>query len=243
MINYKEISEIIKKSKQIVVLTGAGISAESGIKTFRDADGWWSQYNPMELASPEGFKNNPLLVLQWYAMRRNKVLSVEPNDGHKALVQMQMLSNHFSLITQNVDRLHQRAGSQNVIELHGNIIDYHCNNCDAPYSEKIDLEDGQPPQCKVCSGLVRPDVVWFGESLPSEALKEAEHYAYSADLFFSIGTAAEVYPAANLPIIAKQNGAFFIEINPIPSAISEYADLQIPEASGKALPQIMKYLL
>jgi NAD-dependent deacetylase len=238
----KNILEALKKAKYIAVLTGAGVSAESGIKTFRDPDGLWAKLNPMELASVDGFMSNPEIVWDWYQHRREIVNNSMPNPGHYALAEMEGLFPKFTLITQNVDRLHQRAGSKNVLELHGNIIENHCFNCKKPYEGEVTLPDKKLPRCPECGGMIRPSVVWFGEMLPIDALSGAEEAACNCDVFFSVGTSAEVYPAANLPLLAKDNGAFVVEVNPNITPISRYVDARIPFASGLGLPGIIEKL-
>lgn len=232
--------EALKKAQNVTVLTGAGVSAESGIKTFRDPDGLWAQFNPAELASVNGFMSNPELVWQWYQYRREIVYNAKPNPGHYAIAEMEKLFPNFVLITQNVDRLHQRAGSTKVWELHGNIIDNHCFNCKKPYTGETNLPDKQLPRCPECGGLIRPSVVWFGEMLPYDALSAAEEASYHSDVFFSVGTSAEVYPAANLPMIAKRAGALVVEVNPNRTAISPYMDICLRETSAVALPKLVE---
>lgn len=230
------------KANNVAVLTGAGVSAESGIKTFRDPDGLWTKFNPQELASVNGFMSNPELVWSWYQYRRDIVNKAEPNPGHYAIAEMEKLFPVFTLITQNVDRLHARAGSSKMLELHGNIIDNHCFNCGKPYLGETTLPDKQLPKCTYCGGMIRPSVVWFGEMLPYDALKESERAANECDVFFSVGTSAEVYPAANLPIIAKQSGAFVVEVNPNATQLSSYVDVHLMAPSGEALPEMLNQL-
>ncbi|MCX7909383.1 MAG: NAD-dependent deacylase [Ignavibacteria bacterium] len=234
--------EILAKANYVAVLTGAGISAESGIKTFRDPDGLWAKFNPMELASIDGFMSNPQRVWEWYQYRRDIINKAVPNPGHLALVEFEKIFPKFTLITQNVDRLHQRAGSTNVIELHGNIIENHCFSCKEPYFGETDLPGGEVPRCPKCGGMIRPSVVWFGEMLPIEALNQAEEAAMECDVFFSIGTSAEVYPAANLPYIAKRSGAVLVEVNPNPTVLSPYVDFRIAESSAIGLPNLVRLL-
>jgi NAD-dependent deacetylase len=232
--------EILSKATHVAVLTGAGVSAESGIKTFRDPDGLWTKFNPAELASVNGFLANPKLVWEWYSMRRDVVNHSEPNPGHYALAEMENLFPEFTLITQNVDRLHQSAGSTNVVELHGNIMDNFCLQCREPYYGEMALPDGELAKCTDCGGLIRPAVVWFGEMLPEKALIEAEFSARNCNVFFSIGTSGEVYPAAQLPSIAKHAGAVVVEINPNKTSISYYMDYVFNNPSGEVLPLIVE---
>lgn len=234
--------ERLSKANSVVVLTGAGVSAESGVKTFRDPDGLWAEFNPMELASIDGFMSNPQRVWSWYQYRVEIVKKVKPNPGHYAIAEMEKLFDHFVLITQNVDRLHQRAGSTNPIELHGNIIENHCFNCKKPFYGETALPDGEIPKCEHCGGLIRPSVVWFGEMLPYEALVKAEDESANCDVFFSVGTSAEVYPSANLPFLAKRNGATIIEVNPNITKLSDYVDYRISAPSGEALPILLEKL-
>jgi NAD-dependent deacetylase len=240
------LAEQVHKAKTIAVLTGAGVSAESGVSTFRDPDGFWSQFRPQDLASMNGFLSNPPLVWQWYQARRDVLERVQPNAGHYALALLQHLclqtGKTFSLATQNVDRLHHRAGSTNVVELHGNIVDNHCSRCSKPYQYVYadNPHVQEPPRCPYCGGMIRPSVVWFGEHLPFEEFARAERDAEMSDMYFTIGTSAEVYPAAGLPLEAKRSGAFVVEINPHPTSISSRVDCSLHLPSGIALPAIVR---
>jgi NAD-dependent deacetylase len=225
----------------VAVLTGAGISAESGVPTFRDPGGLWARFKPEELANFDAFMKNPDLVWEWYSHRREVISSVQPNPGHFALVEMEAMFNEFTLITQNVDNLHARAGSANIIELHGNIERSFCVDCKRWYSDIEAPPSVTGPRCD-CGGLIRPDVVWFGEMLPQEAIRKATEAAEKADIFFSIGTSGEVYPAAQLPSIARRNGAYVVEINPGPTAISFQMTECLNGPSGVILPQIMELI-
>ncbi len=197
----------LRNARGVAVLTGSGISAESGVPTFRDAQtGLWSRYEPQELATPEAFARNPRLVWEWYTWRRELVKQAAPNPGHRALAALEARVPGFVLITQNVDGLHRRAGSQNVTELHGNIMRSRC------FVEGIVVEPREddtsvPPSCPNCDAFLRPDVVWFGEALPVRAFEEALEAARGCDLFFSVGTSGLVQPAASLALDALQNGA------------------------------------
>ncbi|HPG38973.1 MAG TPA: NAD-dependent deacylase [bacterium] len=222
-------------AKRIGVLTGAGISAESGIPTFRGQDGLWQQLKPEELASVDGFMKNPRLVWQWYEYRREIIQHVKPNTGHFILADMEKCYPVFSLSTQNVDGLHFRAGSKNVLELHGNILVNRCHTCNK-YIADVHFQNGStPPRCD-CGGLIRPGVVWFGETLPEEVLERSFTLACEADVYLSIGTSAQVYPAAMLPREAQQHGAYIIEINPERTPLSTAVDEFIPGKSGEVLP-------
>jgi NAD-dependent deacetylase len=241
----QSIAERLQQAQYVAVLTGAGVSAESGVATFRDPDGLWSRFKPQELASMDSFLSNPNLVWQWYQARREVLERVQPNAGHVALAEIQTFveqrGGRFTLATQNVDRLHHRAGSRNVLELHGNIVENYCHRCHTPheYSYTDNPTQQEPPRCTLCGGMIRPAVVWFGEMLPTEVFAAAQQAAETADVYFSIGTSAEVYPAAGLPLEAKRKGAFVVEINPNPTSITAFADVSIEAPSGEALPAIM----
>jgi NAD-dependent deacetylase len=237
-----ELIQALHHAQYVAVLTGAGISAESGIPTFREAQtGLWAQYDPAELATPEAFRTNPRLVWRWYQWRQEIVQKAEPNPGHYALaaIEAHLLARgaQFSLITQNVDGLHQRAGSRQVIELHGNIHRNRCLECGE--ITKNDAATGdEPPHCRHCNGLLRPDVIWFGENLPAGALQAAWDAAQNCDVFFSVGTSALVQPAASLPVMALQKGAAVIEINPEITNISILAAYNLRGRSGEVLPAL-----
>lgn len=229
----------LQAAHRVVVLTGAGISAESGVPTFREAQtGLWARYNPEELATPEAFRRNPRLVWEWYAWRQARVRQAEPNAGHHALVDMERHVAELTLITQNVDGLHRRAGSHQVLELHGNLFRTRCFNEDR-LVEGWPESDDLPPRCPHCGGLLRPDVVWFGERLPAGALRAAEQAAACAEVFFSVGTSSLVYPAADLPFIALQAGATVVEINPQPTPLSPQVTFSLNGAAGIILPALV----
>lgn len=229
----EELLEKLKKAKVVSALTGAGISAESGVPTFRDPGGIWEKYRPEQLANFEAFMADPDLVWNWYQHRREVMRDVKPNPGHIALSEMEGIFDEFFLITQNIDNLHHRAGSKNVTELHGNIERNYCVKCKKFYNE-IELNQKEVLKCE-CGGLIRPDVVWFGEMLPFEALRFAEDCAMRSDVFFTVGTSAEVYPAALLPLMAGKSGAYVIEINTKPTAISNEVDAVLEGKSGEIL--------
>lgn len=230
---------LFQRSARIVVLTGAGVSAESGIPTFREAQtGLWESYNPEELATPQAFQRNPTLVWNWYAHRREIIARAHPNPAHHALADFEELFPAFALITQNIDNLHHRAGSSGVIELHGNIFRSRCLEEDTRFTEWEET-DPQPPRCPVCGGTLRPDVVWFTESLPQDALYTAFNHAENADIFLSVGTSALVQPAASLPLVAKSSGAHLIEINPDTTPISREADHRLRGSAGEILPELV----
>ena len=193
----------LASAERVVAFTGAGVSAESGVPTFRGADGIWKKFKPEELATMAAFMRNPELVWEWYAHRKRIISSIQPNAGHHALVKMEQIFKHFTLITQNIDNLHRRAGSQIVYELHGNIERNYCMKCGTNYSNQEVLDAAGVPTCTQCGGLIRPDVVWFGETLPEEEWDASVRAAEAADVFFSVGTSGVVYPASSLPIMAK----------------------------------------
>ncbi len=228
--------EVARSVKHCAVLTGAGVSAESGMPTFRGEGGLWKEFRPEELATPEAFARNPELVWEWYDYRRGILEGIEPNEGHRALAAAEKVFDIFTLITQNVDGLHQSAGSSDVIELHGNIRRDRCNICDACRGE------GEGRQCR-CGGPYRPDVVWFGESLPQDAIARGFEAAGSSDLFFSIGTSTQVYPAEQLPFVAQDAGAFVVEVNPEPTPLTPLATLSLRGPSGYWMPRLIDPLL
>ncbi len=232
--------DCLRSARHVAVLTGAGVSAESGVPTFRDAQtGLWAKYEPGELATPQAFQRNPRLVWEWYAWRRQLVGEAQPNSGHRALADMERHVPQFTLITQNVDGLHQQTGSKNVIELHGNIRRTICFE-DGKLVESWPETEDVPPHCPRCGGLLRPDVVWFGEGLPQQALSTAFEAAESCDLFLSIGTSALVQPAASLPVIALQKGAVAVEINPNPTPLTSHVTYALSGPSGQLLPRLVE---
>lgn len=231
-----ELASCFKPDSKVVVLTGAGVSAESGIATFRDkSTGLWAKFNPKELANFTAFLHDPNLVWQWYQFRKETIQSVRPNPGHYALVDLQTLFPDFSLITQNIDNLHQRAGSTSVLELHGNIERNYCIKCGAFKSGITTL----PPHCDVCGGLVRPDVVWFGEALPAGVLENAFRKTSDCTIFMVIGTSAEVYPAAGLPFEAARDGKVVVVINPEETPVSTLSRYHVFARSGEYLPLLV----
>lgn len=237
----EDLIERLAAARRVAVLTGAGISAESGIPTFRDAlTGLWANYDPQELATPEGFARNPKLVWEWYAARRRSIAGVRPNPGHAALARLGERFESFTLVTQNIDSLHQCAGSRDVIELHGNIARVKCSREHVVVSAFP--EDESPPRCASCGAFLRPDVVWFGEMLPPEALARAEAAARRCDVFFSIGTSAEVFPAAELPLTALAAGATVVEINPGETLLTRRAHFALRGPSGTLLPRLLAEL-
>ena len=237
-----ELIEVLHSATYVVVLTGAGVSAESRIPTFRDAQtGLWAKYSPEELATPQAFRRNPKLVWEWYTWRRELVAQAKPNPGHLALAKLEQFIPKFTLITQNVDGLHQRAGSRNVIELHGNINRTKCFD-EGDIIDSWPPTTELPPRCPRCGGYLRPDVVWFGETLPPQALHAAFEAAQQGDLFFAIGTSGLVQPAASLPLAALEQGIPIIEVNPNPTPLTPAAAYLLPGPAGQVLPKLLKAL-
>jgi NAD-dependent deacetylase len=236
----EELIRFLRKAERVAALTGAGVSQESGLHTFRDAQtGLWAQYKPTDLASPEAFERDPKLVWDWYAWRREAIKGVRPNPGHYALVDIARHIPDFSLITQNVDGLHRMAGSPRIIELHGNLQRVKCSSC-GQQAEAWEEADGDVPRCESCGGMLRPDVVWFGESLPRAELEAAVEAARSCHVFFSIGTSGLVQPAAALAYAARNRGAVLVEINAEPTPLTEKVDFAIHGKSGEILPALVQ---
>jgi NAD-dependent deacetylase len=239
----------IHDSQDIVILTGAGVSKESGVPTFRDGEGsLWEQYDPMEIATHRALQEKPKVVWDFYQYRLNKMGDAKPNSGHYAIAKLQDFKTSIPIITQNIDDLHEQAGSKDVIHLHGRINSYKCMaNCkddptpldisNLPYEDKT-----QPPKCPYCGAFVRPNVVLFGEILPEPELNRAEELSLKCDLMIVIGTSGLVSPADSLPKKAKRNSATIIEINPAYSMITRFADLKIEAPSGIIMPQIIAAL-
>ena len=223
----------------MTVLTGAGVSAESGVPTFREAQtGLWAQYDPQQLATPAAFRRNPQLVWEWYAWRRELINAASPNPAHRALVELERRVPQFTLITQNVDDLHRVAGSRQLVELHGNIRRTKCLEENRVVLKWEDTGE-VPPRCPDCGGLLRPDVVWFGEALPRQALAAAVQATRTCDLFFTIGTSALVHPAAALPREALEQGAITVEINPDSTPVTAWMDYTLPGPAGEMLPTLL----
>lgn len=235
-----EFVRFLKSATRIVVLTGAGVSQESGLRTFRDAQtGLWAQYKPEDLASPEAFTRDPKLVWDWYAWRREAVKGVRPNPGHYAIVEMERRVPEFTLITQNVDGLHRFAGSKNVLELHGNIQRVRCSSC-GMLIETWGDDSETVPACQICGGLLRPDVVWFGEALPRAELESAVQASRACQVFFSIGTSGLVQPAASLAYAARNNGSLLVEVNAEPTPLTPKVDFAFHGKSGEILPELVR---
>jgi NAD-dependent deacetylase len=224
--------------RSVVVLTGAGISAESGVPTFRGEAGLWRNYHPEDLATPHAFRRDPELVWEWYDWRRGLIGTCRPNNAHHTLAQMELRFEDFVLITQNVDGLHRLAGSKNIIELHGNIWGMRCTRgCQPVWQDRTVPLQEIPPQCPDCGALVRPDVIWFGESLPAGALNKAFLAIRSCQMMLVVGTSAVVQPAASLPLLALQAGAKVVEINPKTTPLSAIVSQVVREPAAMALPR------
>lgn len=233
------LADALARARFVAVLTGAGVSAESGLATFRDAQtGLWSRFDPRELATPSGFARNPKLVWDWYAWRREQAAAAQPNAGHRAIAALERRAPRFVLVTQNVDGLHQRAGSRNVVELHGSIARVRCSR-EGTIVAQWDAASREVPRCVACGAPLRPDVVWFEEMLPADALAQAEAAARECDLLLVVGTSAEVYPAAALPRYAHEAGATVVEINPNPTPLSSAADHVLRGTASAVLPALV----
>lgn len=227
----------ILEAKTLTVLTGAGVSAESGIPTFRDRNGVWAQYDPAKVATREAFLKNPKYVWEWYILRMRSFQKAQPNPAHLALARLEKATPKFTLITQNIDNLHRAAGSQNVIELHGNLWRMKCVGC----HKKVPIEkipDRVPPECAACGYMLRPDVVWFGEMLDPKNTAAAEA-ALDAEVVVVVGTSGEVWPAAGYAQEASQRGAYVIEINVGPTALSGVVDASLFGKAGNVLAKLV----
>jgi NAD-dependent deacetylase len=237
-------AELLAKAERVVVSSGAGMSKESGIPTFRDAqEGLWARFDPEELATEAGFRAAPSRVWSWYAFRRARMGECLPHAGHSALVELQGLVPSFTLVTQNIDGLHQAAGSTGVVELHGSIRRNKCIDCGVPGEAGVEQgavgEDEDPPRCTECGAYLRPDVVWFGEMLPEAATERAWEAARRCDVLLVVGTSGLVWPAAELPFLAKRNGATVIEVNPVASELTSVADVLLAGPAGEVLPALL----
>lgn len=247
--------EILKDAKSLFVLTGAGVSAESGIPTFRGADGLWKNYSATDLATPQAFERNPELIWGWYHWRQDIILKAKPNPAHYAVAELEKECDKFLLLTQNVDNLHRRAGSKNVLELHGNIFRARCLDCNKIFNQSPFLPpfikgdrrrlnkmnrilQTKLPKC-LCGGLLRPDVVWFGEPIPQDIWQASLEFLSNVGVALICGTSGVVWPAAAIPEIAKRNGAKTIEINLEPTPITSIVDVSIQGKAGEVLPEII----
>lgn len=238
-------AEWLARAERVVVSTGAGMSRESGIPTFRDAmEGLWARFDPQELATEAGFRRDPRRVWSWYAWRRRKVREAEPHPGYFALVELERLVPQLTVVTQNVDGLHAIAGSRDVVELHGSLRRVKCLDRHHPCSGELADPDGEaetdPPPCPVCGSPLRPDVVWFGEMLPGRAVERAWTLVGECQVLLLVGTSGTVWPAAELPHVAKRAGARVVEVNPEPSELTAVADVFLQGAAGKVLPALVR---
>ncbi|MCX6152140.1 MAG: NAD-dependent deacylase [Ignavibacteriales bacterium] len=239
MNNRAELLEKLKKAENVLFFTGAGISAESGISTFRGADGIWNKLKPEELANFDAFLRNPKMVWEWYQYRRKIIHNSKPNPAHLAIVECEKYFKEVVVVTQNVDNLHYRAGSKTVHELHGNIERNYCIDCKTFYNSPDFANEGDAPRCK-CGGLIRPDIVWFGEFLPQDAFTASETAAEKCDICFVVGTSAVVYPAAQIPQIARKFGAYLIEINLDETELTYLVDYSFKGKAGDILPELLE---
>ncbi|HEX7320261.1 MAG TPA: NAD-dependent deacylase [bacterium] len=240
----KQAVEILRTSNSLFVLTGAGISAESGIPTFRGKDGLWKNYSATDLATSEAFGRDPGLVWKWYHWRQSIILDARPNPAHLALVELEKKFGDFLLLTQNVDNLHRQAGSMKILELHGNIFRARCLGCGKTTDHSIRNGVEKLPTCLSCGGSLRPDIVWFGEPIPQDIWEESVSFLNrSADAALIIGTSSVVWPAAFIPEIARQNKVRTIEINLEPTPVSDSVNVALYGKAGEILPKITKALL
>ncbi len=231
----------LKQARRIAVLTGAGVSAESGVPTFRGADGVWKQYNAMDLATPGAFAADPRLVWEFYHWRRELIAKVRPNPAHYALARLEQSVSGFKLITQNVDGLHKRAGSVNMLEIHGSLWRVRCMEC-GKESENLTVPLPELPSCDSCGGLLRPAVVWFGEALDPDILDRSIQAARGCEVMLVVGTSAVVQPAASLAMLAKESGAFVAEINLEPTVQSGGMGAVLTGKAGELLPRLVEGL-
>jgi NAD-dependent deacetylase len=238
----KRAAAMIRNAKRIAVLTGAGISSESGVPTFRGKDGLWRQFRAEDLATPEAFSRDPKLVWEWYNWRRGLIGKVEPNPAHRTLAKWETIFPEFALITQNVDGLHVKAGSKNILELHGNIWKLRCTKEDTITENHATPLADIPPRCPSCGEMLRPHVVWFGESLDPDILHRVFALCSLCEVMLVIGTSAFVQPAASLPFYASDAGAKIIEINPEPTPLTSYVNLSLPGKAGEILPLIDQFM-
>lgn len=234
----REVKARLASARSVTVLTGAGISADSGVPTFRGADGLWRNFKAEDLATPEAFARDPSLVWEWYNWRRELIATKYPNPAHYTLAEMEQRFPQFWLITQNVDGLHRAAGSRKLSELHGNIWNVRCTECGV-VSENRDVPIAILPSCAACGGLLRPHIVWFGEALPEEPLHRSYAAAQACDIFLIIGTSGLVYPAAMFGPLAKERGAHVVEINRDPTPYAEMVDVSIQGRAAEIVPRLI----
>jgi NAD-dependent deacetylase len=237
----EKVVERLAQTKSLLIITGAGISAESGIPTFRGADGLWKNYRAEELATLDAFERDPETVWQWYDWRRGIIGNAEPNPGHRAIKELEDMFENFLLITQNVDGLHGRTGIKNIVEIHGNLWRVRCTR-EGTTSMLMDVPlKSIPPKCG-CGAVLRPDVVWFGESIPSHALELSFSVLEQCDTLIVVGTSGVVYPVASFPQTVKDNGGYVVEVNVEPTPISAIADASLYGNSGDILPMLVKWI-
>lgn len=234
----REAQNRIAQARSIAALTGAGVSADSGVPTFRGKEGLWRNFQAEDLATPEAFSNNPRLVWEWYDWRRKLIASKNPNPAHLSLVELEKKAPAFTLMTQNVDGLHLWAGTQNLIELHGNIWQVRCTQCDT-ISYNLDVPINILPECSNCQGLIRPHIVWFGEALNPEYVRKSQKALETCDVMLVIGTSGIVQPAASFAGEARSNGAFVIEINLDPALDKESVDLSLQGRAKDIVPMLL----
>lgn len=231
----------LKHAERLVFFTGAGISAESGVSTFRGENGIWTKFKPEELASFQAFMKNADMVWEWYQYRRKIIHDVAPNPAHLAITEFQKYYPSVVVVTQNIDNLHTRAGNKEVYELHGSIERNYCSACKKRY-DFLEFDNKKVPRCD-CGGMIRPDVVWFGESLPVDQLEAGEYAAENCDVLFSVGTSSIVYPAAYIPLQAKKAGKYVAEVNLTKTEQTEYFDELITGKAGEVLPAILEEVI
>jgi NAD-dependent deacetylase len=236
--NWSEIGERVRKAERVLVLTGAGVSAESGVPTFRGDGGLWGSFRAEDLATPEGFRRDPRLVWEWYASRRKLLATLHPNAAHRALAAFEASAPEFLLATQNVDGLHALAGSRRLVELHGNIWWSRCSRCASSSPDRRVTFETLPPLCP-CGGILRPDIVFFGEVLPDAAVRAAGDAARTAEVVLVVGTSSLIYPAAGLPEIARSAGAFVVEVNPEETPLTPFASVSVRAKAAEAVPVIL----
>jgi NAD-dependent deacetylase len=248
MVVPEPVLEAAVAARRVAVVTGAGMSAESGVPTFRDAQtGLWEQYAAEDLATPEAWERDPAFVWAWYLSRFGAVGRVQPNAGHGAVARWADLAPHVAVVTQNIDDLHERAGSRDVVHLHGSLTSFRCGRCETAYEGRIDVPEREvkrvdPPACPRCGGLVRPGVVWFGEMLPLHAWERAVALVEAAELVVVVGTSGIVHPAAGLPVLARGAGAVVVEVNPRETDVSDVAHHVWRESAAVALPALVAAL-
>lgn len=234
----KEVQSWLRSARSVAVLTGAGMSAESGVPTFRGENGLWRNYRPEDLATPEAFERDPKLVWEWYDWRRGLIAACQPHEGHRALVLLEERTLQFLLITQNVDGLHERAGSRQVRRLHGSIWILRCTRCGDEHEDLTARLADIPPHC-ACGGMLRPGVVWFGETLPEDAWRDAQLAAQQAEVFLVVGTSAVVQPAASLALIASNASSKVVEVNPDATPLSSFVAASLRGPAGQVLSEII----